>query len=106
MKAISQFIVHVFGLIEAEGGALRTVIRGEGRRARDAASSMAMSLALLLIAVPLVLAGVGLLAAGFTWSLETYIGMPLAVCVTGLVVMAAGGGCFYGFRVLAGKQLP
>ncbi len=100
MKAIAQFVVHVFDLIEAEGGALLTVVRSEARRAHTAAASMAMGVAFLLIAVPLFVAGTCLSAAGLMWWLETQVSRPLAAVLTGFVVLGAGGGCLYCFTLL------
>lgn len=104
MKAISQFVVHVAGLVEAEGNALLTVVRGEARRAHATATNLAMSLAVLFVAVPLFVGGFWLLAAGLMWWLETQVSRPLAACLTGIVVLAAGSGCLLGFRALAGRR--
>ncbi|MFN0010628.1 MAG: hypothetical protein ACKVS8_03185 [Phycisphaerales bacterium] len=100
MKAISQFVVQVFDLIEAEGGALLTVVRGEARRAHTAATNMAMGVAFLLISIPLAVAGLCLAAAGLMWWLETLVGRPLAAVLTGFVILGAGAACLYGFTLL------
>ncbi len=47
MEAISRFVVHVFDLIEAEGGALRTLVRGKARRPQANAANMATGVAFL-----------------------------------------------------------
>lgn len=106
MQAISQFVVRVFDLIEAEGRSLHTVVRGEARRAQTAVTNMAMAAALLFISVVLSLAGMWLLGAALMWWLETQVSRPLAACFTGLVILASGGACLYGFKQLARKHHP
>lgn len=106
MKAISQFVVHVFDLIEAEGAALLTAARGEARRVRLAATNLAMGSVFLIISIPLFVGGFGLLGAALMWSLETVVSRPLAACLTGLAVLAAAAGCLLGFKLLAGRRQP
>lgn len=92
VRAASQFIVHVCDLIEAEGSALRAVIREETGRWHATVSDMIFGLSLLLIAVPVAVGGVGLLAVGLIWALEPRLGAPLAMGVAGIaaVVVAIG----------------
>jgi len=92
VRAISQFVVNVCDLFEAEGRSLRAVIRGEATRARAATTSMAFGLLLALIAVPIVVGGVGLLAVSLLWALERPLGLPLAAAITGGALVAAGAG--------------
>lgn len=106
MKAISEFVVHIADLLEAEGNSLLTVVRGEARRAHTSATNLAMGIAVLLVAVPLFVGGFWLLAAGLMWWLETQVSRPLAACLTGVVVLAAGCICLFGFKALAGKHQP
>lgn len=101
MKAISQFVVHVFDLIEAEGSTFLSIARGEARRAQSTAASMAMAGAILLIAVPLLVGGVSLLAAGLMWWLETRMDRPFAAGLTGLVIVLLGLGCLFWSKWLA-----
>lgn len=103
MKAISQFVVHLFDLIEAEGFALRSAVRGEARRARQAATDIVTSVAFLLVAVPLTLAGLALMATGLLRWLELQVGGPLAATLTGLAVLTVAGGCFWCFRFLLAR---
>ncbi len=105
MKAISQFVVHVFDLIEAEGAALRAAVRTEAQRARETSADVATGFALLLTSVPLVLAGFALLAAGMMWWLETLVTRPLAAAITGLVLLIVGGVLLVTFRLIARKRL-
>ena len=104
MKAISQFVVHVFDLIEAEGGVLRAVVRGEARRARSGATTLAVTLAVLAVSVAFGVVGCWLLGSGLLWWLQTQVSRPLAAALTGLVVLATGAACFAGFRALARRQ--
>lgn len=106
MKAISQFVIHVVDLLEAEGSALRAAVRVEARRAQTSVTNMAAGAAFLLVSVPLLVGGFWLVAAGLMWWLETQVSRPLAACLTGLAVLAVGGGCLIGFKVLAGRRLP
>jgi hypothetical protein len=104
VQAVSQFVVRVCDLVEAEGNALRTAVRGEASRVRATASNLAMGAAFLLVSVPLLVAGVCLVGAGLMLWLETVVGRPLAACLTGLVMIASGGGCFMIFRSLAERR--
>lgn len=106
MKAISQFVVQVFDLMEAEGSALLTVVRGEARRVQTTATNMAMGVAFLLVSVPLFVAGFWMLAAGLMWWLETQVSRPLAAGLTGLAILAVGGGCLSCFKLLTARHQP
>ena len=94
MKAISQFVVRVFDLIEAEGRDLRSVLRVEADRVHATLSHLAVGIAILLISVPLILAGLYLLAAGMLWWLETVVSRPVAAALAGLALLVAGISCF------------
>ena len=106
MKAISQFVVHVFDLIEAEGSALRAVVRGEARRVQTIAANMAMGVAFLFVSVPLMLAGIGLLATGLMWWLDTQVNRSLAACLTGLCILGVGGGGLACFKLILRRDRP
>ncbi|MCP9874390.1 hypothetical protein [Synechococcus sp. Cruz CV-v-12] len=106
MKAISQFLVHVVDLVEAEGRSLRSVVRGEAERVQATVASMLLGVAMLLISIPFVISGVWLLGAGLMWWLETEVGRPLAAGLTGLAVLSVGGAFIGGFRSLAGRKQP
>lgn len=106
MKAIAQLVVGVANLVEAEGRSLLTIVRNEARSARASAANLAQGFALLLIAVPLLIAGVGLLGAGLMWWLETQVSRPLAACLTGLAVIGVGGVCFACFNFFARVRSP
>ena len=106
MRAISQFIIRVFDLIEAEGAALLSVARAEADRARSAAVHMAMGLALLAVAIPLVITGFGLLTAGLLWLLETHTSRWLAAMLTGTAILAVGGGLFAAFAFYFARRKP
>lgn len=106
MKAISQFVVGVFDLIEAEGRALRAVARTEARTAYSVLVSTAMALTFLLVSVPLFVAGAWLLAAGLMWWLETQISRPAAAALTGVVVLAVAASCLLVVRSMTHRKAP
>lgn len=106
MKAISELVVHVFDLMEAEGRGLLTVVRGEAKRAQSAASNMAMGLAFLTVAVPLLIGGLALMAAGLMWWLETQVARPMAACLTGLAIITGAFSCIWLFKLLSGRTQP
>ncbi len=103
MKAISQLVVHVFDLIEAEGASLLTVVRGEASRCQGAVINLALAAAMLVVSLPLLLGGAALLAAALMWWLETHMSRPAAAAITGGVVLLLGLGCIAGFKAIAGK---
>lgn len=104
MKAISQFVVSVFDLIEAEGRSFRAVARAEARSAYAALVEAAMALTFVLVSVPLFVAGACLLAAGLMWWLETQVSRPAAAAITGVVVLALAASCLFVVRSLTHKK--
>lgn len=106
MKALAQFFVHALDLVEAEGRALLTVVRGEGRHVRTVATNLAMGVTFLMVSVPLFVAGVGLIAAGLMWWLESQVGRPLAASLTGIALLTVGGCCLSFFRLLSRRHPP
>ncbi len=106
MRVISQFIVRVFDLIEAEGAALLTTIRGEADRVRSAAAQLAMGLALLAVAVPLAVAGLGFMTFGLLWFLETHLSRWLSATLTGAAVLAVGALFLLMFIRLTWRRKP
>ena len=98
MKAISQLVIHICELIEAEGRGLRTAVRAEARDAQSAASRMALGVAFLAVAAALLVGGLGLVAAGFVFWLESQLGFPAASAVTGLILLIAAVGFLHAFR--------
>ncbi len=106
MSAISQFVISVFELAEAEGRDLRTTVRAEARDLRTVVVNLATASAVLLLSVPLLVAGAGLMTAGLMWWLESQLNRPLAAAITGLVVSALGLGCLFLFRTLTTTRVP
>lgn len=100
MKAISQLVVRVIDLIEAEGRDLRTVLRVEAGRVHVGLAHLAVGIAILLISVPLILAGLCLLAAGMMWWLETILSRPAAAALAGGALLGVGIACFVCSRIL------
>ncbi|MBY0312745.1 MAG: hypothetical protein K2W85_11805, partial [Phycisphaerales bacterium] len=89
-----------------EGAAFMAAVRGVGQRLQLAAYSFAVGAAMLLIAVPIVLSGIWLLAASLMWWLETLTTRPLAAAATGVVMLMIGVGIFMTFRLLTLKARP
>jgi hypothetical protein len=106
VKAIAQLVVHIVDLLEAEGRSLLQVVQREGRQVRHSMISLSIALSLLLIMIPLVVAGFGLVAAGLLWWLETMVQRPLAAALTGTVLLGAGGACMASFVLMAKRRAP
>lgn len=106
MKAVSQFVVHVFDLLEAEGGALRKAVRDEAGRASRSVANFLLGVAALVVAVPLTVGGVGLVSAGLMWWLESEVGRPLAAVLTGAAVIVAAAVCVAWFRAVVARVQP
>lgn len=104
MKAISQFVVRLVDLLEAEGRAAMSVARSEARHVRRMAAHLALGVAVLCIAVPLCLGSVWLLTTGLRGWLETEVSRPLAAGLSGLVLLAVGAACFGGAVMLIGRS--
>jgi hypothetical protein len=105
MKVISQFVVSIFDLIEAEGHALLSVARTQAGEVHSGVARLAMAIAFLLAFVPLFIAGVLLLATGLMWGLETQVSRPLAAALTGCVVLVLAFSCLLLFRSLTGRRI-
>jgi divalent metal cation (Fe/Co/Zn/Cd) transporter len=99
VKEISQFVVRVFDLIEAEGRVLLEVGREEARRVHSAVNSMAVGATCLLISIPLFIAGISLLGIGLMWWLETQVTRPLAAVLTGFMFLAVASSLLLGFKL-------
>jgi hypothetical protein len=97
---ISQYIVGVTDLLEAEGRSLRGVLRAEAREFKQTAAKMSLGFAVLLAAAPLAVAGLGLLLAALFWALSGPMGQPAAAAITGLVTLAVCGGLLWLFKTL------
>lgn len=106
MKALSQFVVRVFDLVEAEGRTLLAVTRDEARRAQATATNMAMAGACLLLAVVFVIGGYGLIAMGVRGWLAARVDPSLASVLTGLLTIVLAGGCLLLARAVVGKRTP
>ena len=90
MKAISQFVVRLVELFEAEANAVGGVLRVEARRAHTVVCETAMAATYLVVAAPLMVAGVSLLAAALYWWVEPMWGRAISAGVVGLVLVGAG----------------
>jgi hypothetical protein len=104
MKVMSQFVISVFDLIEAEGRTLLAVARNEAGAVHGGVVKLAMAFAFLLAFVPLFIVGALLLAVGLMWGLETQMGRPLAAELTGCAVLIIAFSCLFIFRSLSNKR--
>lgn len=100
MKAISQFVISIFDLAEAEGRELRTAVRAEARDLREVSVNLALALGVLIVTIALVLVGAAFIVAGLMWWLETQVPRSLAAAITGVFALALGGGAFLLFKSL------
>jgi hypothetical protein len=98
LKVISQFIVKVMNLLEAEGRTLLGAVQGEGRKLRGVVRDLLVGVAFLVVSIPLLTAGTLLVAAGAMWWLEAHVGRPAAAVISGLLLLAVGGVCVLVFR--------
>ncbi len=106
MKVISQFVVHVCDLLEAEGRELRAVVRGESEQFRMGLARLAAAVTVLTASMILCLAGVGLLGVGLLLWLESQVGRPLAAGLTGAILLVVGAAGLAGFRALSRRCGP
>lgn len=105
MKVISEFIVRLFDLLEAEGRVLRWAVRTEVRHMRGAAADCGLAIVLLLVSGALLVGGVGSAAWGLMCWLETLVGRPLAAVLTGVALGGVGALSLLSARtVLQGRQ--
>jgi hypothetical protein len=99
MRALSQLVISIFELAEAEGRDLRTAVRAEARDLRTTIVDLAMAIAILLLSIPLFTAGAWLIVAGLMLWLETQVSRPMAAVLTGIAVTALGAVCLLVFRL-------
>ena len=97
---ISQYIVGVTDLLEAEGRSLRDVARAEGRELKQATGKLLMGFAVLLAVAPLAVVGLGLLLAALFWAVEEPLGRPAAAAITGVVALSLCGGLLWLYKKL------
>lgn len=100
MKALSQLVIAVFELAEAEGRDLRASVRIEARAARTALIHFSLALAVLVLAVLLLAGGAWLMVSGLHLFLQTQVSRPLAAALAGLSGVATGGGCIALYRMM------
>lgn len=104
MKAISQFIVHVCDLVEAEGSTLLAVVRAEARHVHAAVADLAVGAAFLVVSIPLFIAAAWLLATAFMSWLQTQVSPPAASALTGLLLLLAAALCLFTFNTFARRR--
>ncbi len=98
MKRIAELIVRTAELVEAEGRTLLAVSQREGNRLRQIVATMAIGLVFVAVAVPVMIAGFGLIVYGILIHLNTAIGPAGSAIVTGVAALAVSAGCLYIFK--------
>jgi hypothetical protein len=90
LKVISEFVIKVADLAEAEGRQLRAIV-----------VSVAIGLAMVLAAALVSVVGLGLLVLALYSAFETAIGPAWSACVSGAIALAiAGISGFIGWRAM------
>lgn len=87
MKAMTELIVRVSDLVEAEGRSLRSALRSEAREFRQQAGRFSIGLVLLIAAAVLALMGAALFVATVYTGLEPLVGEPGALLGSGLFAL-------------------
>jgi hypothetical protein len=106
VKVISQFVVHIAELLEAEGATLLAIGRTEAQALHRAVAGLALGLAFLIVAAALALAGIGLLATGLILALDAQWGHPFAAAATGLILLILAGAALWSFTALTRSRRP
>jgi hypothetical protein len=98
VKAVSELIVRVTDLVEAEGRSIRQVIRSEGHELRERVSRFSLGLVFLVGAAVLVLMGTALCVATVYAALEPSVGVAGALLSAGVFALACGGVLIWVFK--------
>ena len=98
---ISQFIVHVADLAEAEGRVLRDVVDIRARAVRETVQRLAQRLILWTLAAVVAVVALGFLAAGLIWLLAWWVTWPVALI---LVAALLFGGVYLLLRLAGGPD--
>lgn len=106
MKVLSQFVVHVAELLEAEGATLLAIGRSEAQALHRAVAGLALGMAFLLLATALAIAGIGLLAAALVLALDAQWGRPFAAAATGLILLLLASAALWSFTSLTRSRRP
>lgn len=91
LKVLSEFVVKVADLAEAEGRQLRAVVAAVG-----------LGLALVIVAALIAVVGIGLLILAVYKAFESSMGPAWAACVSGAIALTiAGITGFLGWRAMS-----
>lgn len=106
LNTISEFVVRVADLIEAEGRSLRAVVSAEMQTASKSLATAVLAAVMLLASGCLLLAGLGLLALALEWWLESFLSRHLAVALTGVALIALASVCLLWVRAITRCSRP
>ncbi len=106
MKLLSDFVISVFELAEAEGRDLRTSVRTEAAAFRAEVLCLLLSIGVLALAVLLFTGGAWLMVYGLHLWLETQVSRPAAAALAGLVALLLAAGCVVLFWSMTRKAKP
>ena len=96
LKVLSEFVIKVVDLAEAEGRQLRTIV-----------VSIGVGLAMVLTAALVCVVGLALLVFALYKAFETPFGPAWAACLSGAIALAIAGLLgFIGLRAMTGGSGP
>jgi hypothetical protein len=99
-KRLTELIVRISDLLEAEGRLLRDAVRTEGQTLRKHVTNASLGAAVLLVAAPLGIAGLCLLLLALFLVLRDSVGTAGAAAITGVVTLAVTGVLIWLFKFL------
>ncbi len=98
MRAITELVVRVADLVEAEGRAARGALRAEAREFREQAGRFTIGLVFLSAAAGLVLIGACLCVGTVYAALEPAVGAAWALLGAGIAALLGAGGLIWLFK--------
>lgn len=100
MKRLTELLLRMTELVEAEGRTLRNVVVEEGRTLKKTAARMSLGIAVLFIVAPLAILGLAMLFVAMFLGLKEGVGAPWAAAMTGAATLLVCGGLLWLFKVL------
>lgn len=100
MSRVSEWLVRVADLAEAEADALRLAVRREVKLAAAQLRRWSVGFALLTMGAVMLVGSALLLLGSVYTALEQLIGGAAAAAVAAAVALVLAGGCLWGFLLL------